>query len=496
MTRFHPSREEFREASLQGNLIPIYREVVSDLETPVSAFKKLGTEPNSFLLESVEGGEKLGRFSFIGLGAMATFRSHGHEVEIIHSSGRRESFQTAQPLDALKSLLLDFKVVESESDPPGFFGGAVGYISWEEIRNIEPSVGAQKKPEMAIPHVQFSFPDTLLIFDHVRHRLRIVAFASLPPQADPNEAYDDAVRRIQLTHQRLAKPLFQPEQTLAVGETTMVSNMTKEEFFSMVSSVKEYILSGDAFQVVVSQRFEIPVSSDPFDIYRSLRVINPSPYMFFFRLEGFCLAGSSPETLIKGDRDHALIRPIAGTRPRGKNDKEDLAYEKDLLADPKECAEHIMLVDLARNDLGRVSIPGSVKVDELMVIERYSHVMHIVSQVSGDLQPEVDGFAVFKSAFPHGTVSGAPKIRAIQIIDELEPTARGPYAGAVGYFGFNGAYDLCITLRTISICDGKAYVQAGAGIVADSDPEAEFQETVNKASAMIRAIELTERGGE
>jgi anthranilate synthase component 1 len=496
MSRFRPTREEFKQAAKQGNLIPVYRDVVADLETPVSAFKKLGDGPNSFLLESVEGGENIGRYTFLGIGSLATFRSRGHEVEVNHSSGRRESYSDSQPLDRLRDLMETFHLVPAAEPLPTFHGGAVGYVSWEEIRNIEPSVGPQTKPQMNLPHVQFTFPESLLIFDHVRHRLKIVSHAHVQPEADLDLAYDEAMRRINAVHQKLMRPLMIGEHTRGVGESQMIPNMSQDQFFDMVDAAKEYIRAGDAFQVVLSQRFEVPVSSDPFDIYRSLRMVNPSPYMFFLRLDGFCLVGSSPETLIKGDPTRAAIRPIAGTRWRGQTPEEDERLGSELLADPKERAEHIMLVDLARNDLGRVCRPGSVRVDELMVIERYSHVMHIVSHVSGDLQDGKDGFAVLKAAFPHGTVSGAPKIRAIQIIDELEPTARGPYAGAVGYFGFNGTFDLCITLRTITVVNNMAYVQAGAGIVADSDPLMEYRETINKASAMIRAIELSEHGGE
>jgi anthranilate synthase component 1 len=492
MTAFHPSREEFLRRAAQGNLIPVHREIVADMETPVSAFRKLCDTPYAFLLESVEGGETLGRYSFLGSEPRVVFRSKRRDVEISYANGRKESFRCDSPLDALRTVLDQCRFVPDPLLPP-FCGGAVGYVSYDEVRNLEP-VGYRAQDDRGLPDIYFIITDTLVIFDHVRHRLRILANAHLEDGVRPEDAYDAALRRINAVHQRLMRPVPRCDQTVNTATLPMTSNFTPEAFEEVVERAKEYIRAGDIFQVVLSQRFEVPISCDPFDIYRALRAVNPSPYMFYLQFGDLRLAGSSPEILVRVNGDEVQIRPIAGTRPRGANREEDLRLERELLADPKERAEHIMLVDLGRNDCGRVCEYGTVRVDDLMVIERYSHVMHIVSNVVGRLRSGLHGFDVLKAAFPAGTVSGAPKIRAMQIIDELEPVMRGPYAGAVGYLSYNGNLDSCITIRTIIIHRDRAFVQAGAGIVADSNPASEYRETINKASALVRAIELAETG--
>ena len=492
MTPFSPSREEFLRLATQGNLVPIHREIVADMETPVSAFRKLCDTPYAFLLESVEGGETLGRYSFLGSEPRIVFRSKRRDVQIQHANGRKESFGCDSPLDALRAVLARYRFVPDPTLPP-FCGGAVGYVAYDEVKNIEP-VGNRAVDDRLLPDIFFIVTDTLVIFDHVRHRLRILANAHLDDGVSPLEAYDSAIRRINALHQRLLHPVPRCDQTVNSSSLPMESNFTPEGFEEVVDKAKEYIRAGDIFQVVLSQRLEVPISCDPFDIYRALRAVNPSPYMFYLQFDDLRLAGSSPEILVRVSGDQVQIRPIAGTRPRGATREEDLRLERELLADPKERAEHIMLVDLGRNDCGRVCEYGTVRVDDLMVIERYSHVMHIVSNVSGKLRPGLDSFDVLKAAFPAGTVTGAPKIRAMQIIDELEPVMRGPYAGTVGYLSYNGNLDSCITIRTIVVCGDKAYIQAGAGIVADSDPANEYRETINKAGALVRAIELAETG--
>lgn len=495
MAQFKPDKQEFLEKARQGNLIPVYREIIADMETPVSAFRKISDSEYAFLLESVEGGETIGRYSFLGANPQVIFRSKGNEVEILHSNGRRVSFCDPMPLERLRELMREYRFVPDPNLPP-FCGGAVGYVSYDEIRNLEPVVGNHAPDDLQVPDLYFMITDTLLIFDHVRHRMKILANAHIDERTSPSDAYDDAVRRITLLQQRLSRPGFLGEQTVTTTPVEIQSNFTQDRFMETVERCKEYIAAGDVFQVVISQRFHIPVSCDPFDVYRALRAINPSPYMYYLKFDRMRLVGSSPEILVKVTDGRVQLRPIAGTRQRGQGREEDQQLEQELLADPKERAEHIMLVDLGRNDCGRVCEYGSVRVDDLMVVERYSHVMHIVSNVTGKLRPGLDAFDVLKATFPAGTVSGAPKIRAMQIIDELEPQSRGPYAGCVGYFSFNGNLDSCITIRTVTMKDDNAYVQAGAGIVADSDPYNEFRETINKAGAMIRAIEMAEHGME
>lgn len=494
MSPITPSRNEFKERATQGNLIAVYREVVADMDTPVSAFKKLdeSSEECVYLLESVEGGEKFARYSFIGLNPLVTFKSKRHDVEITRMSGKKESFSDPQPLDRLREIMAEYKPVEDSSLPP-FCGGAVGYVSYDEVRNFEP-VGGGANDDLNVPDTCFVITESLVIFDHLRHKIKIVVLCHTKPDDDLDVLYDDALQKINVIHQKLLRSIVYSDKTVSVGRCEIQSNFTPDDFMAAVEKCKEYIAAGDLFQVVISQRFHVNVTCEPFEIYRALRSVNPSPYMFYLRFAGFKLVGSSPEILVKLTDGTVQVRPIAGTRKRGETPEEDLALEQELLADPKERAEHIMLVDLGRNDVGRVCEYGSVTVDDFMTVERYSHVMHIVSNVRGKLRDGKDAFDVFRAAFPAGTVSGAPKIMAMKIIDEVENLNRGTYAGSVGYFSFNGNLDSCITIRTILIKDDKAYVQAGAGIVADSDPLSEYRETINKAGAMIRAIEIAEYG--
>lgn len=489
---FTPDKEQFHEKANKGNLIPVYREILADMETPVSAFKKIADDRHAFLLESVEHGDNIGRYSFLGANPQVIFSSKGHNIEISYASGRKESFSDPMPLDRLRDLMSNYRPVMDPNLPP-FCGGAVGYISYDEVRNLE-SIGDHLNDDMGVPDIYFMITDTLLIFDHLYHRMTILVNAHIDDRSSPDEAYDEAVRKVNTLHQRLLRPVPHAEPTLTCHAGSVCSNMTQPQYEDMVTRGKEFIMAGDAFQIVLSQRFQIPLGSHPFDVYRALRTVNPSPYMYFLKFDDLNIAGSSPEILVKVSDRQVQIRPIAGTRRRGASRQEDLQLEAELLSDPKERAEHIMLVDLGRNDCGRVCDPGSVRVDDLMTIERYSHVMHIVSNVTGHLRDGLDAFDVFKASFPAGTVSGAPKVRAMQIINELEPVSRGPYAGSVGYFSFNGNLDACITIRTIVMKGDMAYIQAGAGIVADSVPDLEFKETTNKARAMMRAVEMAETG--
>lgn len=492
MSSVYPSRSEFKARVKRGNLVPVYREIVADMDTPVSAYKKLEDSDCAYLLESVEGGEKWARYSFIGLNPVVTFKSKRHNIEIAYANGKKESFTDSAPLDRLREIIKQYNFVEDPALPP-FSGGAVGYVSYDEVKNFEP-VGGGQNDDLNLPDTCFVITESLVIFDHLRHRMKLVINCHLQPDDDPDVLYDEALQKINLLHQKLLRPVSNAERTVNMGRSEVQSNFTQDEFMSAVEKCKEYIAAGDVFQVVISQRFNVAVTCEPFEIYRALRSVNPSPYMFYLKLQDMRLVGASPEILVRLTDDVVQVRPIAGTRRRGATPQEDDELEKELLADPKERAEHIMLVDLGRNDCGRVCEYGSVHVDDLMAVERYSHVMHIVSNVRGKLKPGKDAFDVFRAAFPAGTVSGAPKIRAMQIIDEVEQLNRGTYAGSVGYFSFNGNLDSCITIRTILIKDDQAYVQAGAGIVADSDPLSEYRETISKASAMIRAIEIAEYG--
>ncbi|MCG2676140.1 anthranilate synthase component I [bacterium] len=488
---YYPSLKEFIKKSKKGNLIPVYREILADFETPVSAFTKIDTGDYSYLLESAEKGERLGRYSFLGSNPSLIFKSKGKRVEII-SEGKKETQKVSDPLSDLKKLMADYKFVKVKG-LPRFVGGMVGYLSYDMVRFFE-KLPDKNPDDLNLPDAIFLLTDTLLIFDHLEHKIKVISNAYI--KKDPRKAYQEAVRKIEDLIEKLKKPIPQHRSPITDHRLpiTIKSNFTKEAFKKSVRKAKEYIRAGDIIQAVLSQRLETKITVNPFDIYRALRTINPSPYMYYLKCENLKLIGSSPEILVRLEEGMVEVRPIAGTRPRGRTEKEDRALEKELLADPKERAEHIMLVDLGRNDVGRVAEFGTVKVNELMVIERYSHVMHIVSDVTGKLKKGRDGFDVLRASFPAGTVTGAPKIRAMEIIDELEPVRRGLYAGAVGYFSFSGNLDTCITIRTIIIKGKQAYIQAGAGIVADSVPEREYQETINKAKALIKAIEKAERG--
>ncbi len=487
---YYPEKEEFIQLSKKGNLVPVYREFVADMETPVSAFNKIDRWSYGYLLESVEGGEKIARYSFLGSNPSIIFKSRGNQVTFI-DRGKTQNYSTSgNPLDELEKILRQYKFVEIP-DLPRFSGGAVGYVSYDAIQYIEDI--PQKNPDdLNVPEIFFMITDTILIFDHINHTIKVVSIADVG--SDPSGAY----RRAQTKIDKITNMLVQPFKLSAVERIDSLeplevkSNFEKEEFEDAVSRCKEYIRAGDVIQVVISQRFEVSTATDPFNIYRALRSVNPSPYMYYLKFDDLAVVGSSPEILVRCEDGVVEVRPIAGTRRRGFDPDEDAALEKELLSDPKERAEHIMLVDLGRNDVGRVCDFGTVYVPELMVIEKYSHVMHIVSDVVGKLSKGNNAFDVFKAAFPAGTVSGAPKIRAMQIIEELENRRRGPYAGAVGYFSFSGNLDTAITIRTIIIKDKKCYIQAGAGIVADSVPEKEYLETQNKAKGMIKAIKLAE----
>lgn len=490
---YYPNREEYVKRSQKGNMVPVYREVLADMETPVSAYRKIARGKNSFLLESVEGGERVARFSFLGTDPHLVFKSRGREVTIT-GRGREERIETEEgkdPLHILKDLLAKYKWVD-DPDLPRFSGGAVGYIGYDMIRFFEKLPDSTVN-DLDIPESLFIFTDTLVIFDHVKHRMKVVCTPVI--SGDPDTSYDLAIYKIDEIIDRLrSTPLPAPSKKSDTAPQEPKSNVTRKEYMRMVERCKEYIRAGDIVQVVPSQRLSVKLEADPFDVYRTLRSVNPSPYMYYLNFEDMKLIGTSPEILVTEDRGLVTTRPIAGTRPRGKSEEEDSALEKELLADEKELAEHIMLVDLGRNDIGRVCKYGTVEVDQLMVIERYSHVMHIVSNVRGQLADGKDQFDVLRATFPAGTVSGAPKIRAMEIIDEVEPTRRGTYAGAIGYFSYSGNMDTCITIRTILVKDGMAYVQAGGGVVADSVPENEHQESLNKAGASIKAIALAHEG--
>lgn len=486
-----PDQTDFATLAAQGNLIPVYREIMADMDTPVSAFKKLDDGNCSFLLESIEGGEKWGRYSFLGSAPTVVIRSKGTTVETIEN-GVITTQSDVDPLKVLQTYLARFTPVEVEG-LPRFFGGAVGYLGYDMVRHFE-SLPTDKPARLQAFDSCFLITDTIVIFDTMQQKIKVVSNAHLDGSLSLEEAYRRATEKIDAIIARLRRPL--PETSFPASETKvqLTSNMERQEFEAAIEKAKEYVRSGDIIQVVLSQRFSGQLCSEPLDIYRVLRTLNPSPYMFFLRLDDTFIVGASPEVMVRKEGNRVELRPIAGTRPRGGSPKQDALLAQELLADPKERAEHVMLVDLGRNDLGRVCKTGSVNVSELMVIERYSHVMHIVSNVQGELEGDRDAFDLVRATFPAGTLSGAPKIRAMQIIDELEPVRREIYGGAVGYVSFTGNMDLAITIRTLVIKDGMVHLQAGAGIVADSDPAAEWQETVNKAMAVRRALEIAERG--
>ena len=500
---YYPTQSEFLTLARQGNLIPVTRRILADLETPLSAYRKIRGQGESFLFESVEGGEHVGRYSFVGCTPRAVIRQTGDRVEVIengkvleHYAVSREPGDRTVPdgLTVVERVMKGYRPV-TVPGLPRFTGGAVGFIGYEFIHDIEPIVPRPPNDELKTPVMYLLIADELLIFDHVAQTITLLVNAVLDEKTRTEDAYEDAVAEIERLASLLEQPLEHRPITVPVDvpEIAFESNVARETFLQNVARSKKYITGGDIIQVVGSQRFSTPVKASPLDIYRAVRSINPSPYMFLLELDGFSLVGASPEIHVRCEDGNVEIRPIAGTRRRGATLNEDKALEAELLADPKERAEHVMLVDLARNDLGRVCAFGSVQVKELMIIERYSHVMHIVSQVAGTLSSERSVYDLMRATFPAGTLSGAPKVRAMQIISELEQTTRGPYGGCVGYFSFNGNLDCCITIRTALIKDGKAWVQVGGGWVNDSVPEAEFQETVNKAKAMLKAVAMAEQ---
>lgn len=476
-------------------MIPVWAELTADYETPLSAFEKIGDGAPRFLFESAETTGFSGRYSFMGAGPRAVMTARGREVEVRHRDGRVEKRETeGDPLKDLENLMACFQPVP-QPKLPVFCGGAVGVLTYDMVRFFEPTIPSPPKDELGLPEMVFLVADSVVIFDHRYRLIQVVANVCLTDFPDARAAYDVAAARIQEMIERLSQPLHVKPMAAApaAAPAGAVSNTSREEYLAMVDKAKEYIRAGDIFQVVPSQRFAVPYAGRPLEIYRALRHVNPSPYMFCMEFGDFSLVGSSPEVHVRCQNGRVDIRPIAGTRWRGKTEEEDDALAAELLADEKERAEHIMLVDLARNDVGRVSSYASVEVSDLMIIERYSHVMHIVSNVHGTLAAERSAYDVMRATFPAGTVSGSPKVRAMQIINELEKSKRCAYAGAVGYFGFDGNLDSCIALRTVVSKDGWAYVQAGAGIVADSVPESEYTETVNKAAAALRAVERAGR---
>ncbi len=499
---YSPDVEAFAEMMEQAGLVPLYRIIVADLDTPLTIFAKVAEkEKHAFLFESMEGGEKWGRYSFIGLDPLLSFSSVGDSVTLRRSGDAtgvedKEVREGVNPFIELRELLASFNASIAPG-LPRFYGGAVGFLGYDMIRFIEEI--PDQHPPRDTPDSSFIVPRLVLIHDSVEQTLTVVC--NVVPgngaeAGDINGLYQDGCRRIDSIIEQIRSPLPASLAAHAAScpEHTFTSNMDEATFAEMVEQAKEYILAGDIIQVVLSQRFHTKTKLDPFLLYRSLRHINPSPYLFYLRLDDIILIGSSPEILVRLEDGEIELRPIAGTRKRGATPQEDKELEQDLLADPKERAEHLMLVDLGRNDVGRVAAGGSVATGDLLIVEHYSHVMHIVSGVDGKLAEGKDQFDVLEACFPAGTVSGAPKIRAMEIIDELEPSRRGPYAGAVGYFGFSGNMDFCITIRTFIMKDNDLWIQAGAGIVSDSVPEKEFEETINKAQGLRRAVELAEQG--
>lgn len=493
---YQPSLGTYMSLAKEYTLIPVYRETLADLETPISVFMKLCLdEPGAFLLESVEGGERVARYSFLGCRPLLTLVSRDGVTQVeqgyAHAAGEGERLE-GDPLSHLRQVMGRVKAYHPAS-LPRFAGGAVGYLGYDAVRHYEPLPDGPED-DLHLPEALFMATELVVVFDHLMHRLMLVA--NTLPGDEPDVAYRRAMALLDQAVERLKGPVPVPPG-LAWGRPhplTVTSNTTQAQFEAMVAKAKERIQAGDIFQVVLSQRFETSVRSRPLDIYRVLRTLNPSPYMFYIAYGGLKLIGSSPELLARMEEGTARIRPLAGTRPRGASEVEDQALEQELLADEKERAEHVMLVDLGRNDLGRVCQYGSVAVRQMMKVERYSHVMHIVSEVEGRVAEGKDGFDVLAACFPAGTLSGAPKVKAMSIIDELEPVRRSIYGGAVGYFAWNGAMDTCIAIRTMIMKDDRVYIQAGAGIVADSDPTLEYQETLNKARALIRTLEMAEEG--
>jgi len=489
---YYPSFSTFKDQAKKGNLIPVYKELVADLETPVSAFKKIDDGSYSFLLESVEGGEKWGRYSFLGNGPSIIFRVAGEQVVIEKNNKKTTFYHKGDPLSWLSKLLKEYRPA-SDDGLSRFYGGAVGFFAYEMVDYFE-KLPERKEESFCKEEAIFMITETLIVFDNQKHIMKIIANTLINREDDIEGLYQGAIEKIEAIIRKL-KTNQKPKATFSgEGRLSLFPNIDSREFKDKVVKAKDYIEAGDIIQVVLSRRFETNKTADEFDIYRALRLINPSPYMFFLRFNEVILVGSSPEVLVRLTDGLVELRPIAGTRRRGKDEQEDRRLADELLNDEKERAEHIMLVDLGRNDLGRIARVGSVQVNELMVVERYSHVMHLVSNIQAYLEDGKDAFDVIRATFPAGTLTGAPKVRAMEIIRELEPVNRGPYGGAVGYFGFNENMDMAITIRTIFIKGDKVYLQAGAGIVADSDPEKELEEVDNKVRGMIKALELAERG--
>jgi len=488
------SKNDFNKLAKKGyNRIPLMCEVLADLDTPLSTYTKICNFPYSYLFESVEGGEKWGRYSIIGLPAKKIISVTGEKVKITENSKLIDEYNTSDPLKEIEKIQQSYKVAQIEA-MPRFSGGLVGYFGYETIRYIEPRLNKNNKEDpIGSPDILLMVSDEVVVFDNLSGKLFIIV------HADPkkNDAYSNALQRLDdisgvLRDNQTNKS--QSDNSRDVNENDFVSGFTQKNYEKAVDAIKNYIINGDAMQVVLSQRLSIPFQSKPINLYRALRSLNPSPYMYFLDLEDFQIVGSSPEILVRLEDNIVTVRPIAGTRPRGKTKSEDLALEKDLLEDPKELAEHLMLIDLGRNDLGRVADVGSVNLTDKMIIERYSHVMHIVSNVTGELKKGMNAMDVLRSTFPAGTVSGAPKIRAMEIIDELEPVKRGVYSGAVGYISWNGNMDTAIAIRTAVIKDKTLHIQVGAGIVADSIPKNEWDETMNKGRAIFKAVSLVEKG--
>ncbi|HEX5322412.1 MAG TPA: anthranilate synthase component I [Capsulimonadaceae bacterium] len=494
-TTYYPSRDEFRKKCEEGNLIPVWRELLADTETPVSAFYKVAYGREfGFLLESVEGGERLARYSFLGSDPFLVFRSKndqatidegGKTTKVTLKAGERD------PLHVLKEILGRYRYVESPA-LPRFVGGAVGMIGYDTVRFFE-QLPDENPDELDLEDCLFMFTDALVVFDHVKHRM--LALCNARVDGDPDAAYDAAIAKVDELVSRLHAPSPLRKQGSGANATQpLVSNLTQPEYEALVLRAKEYIAAGDSFQIQVARRQKKRLAADPFDVYRALRSVNPSPYMFYLVFGETKLIGASPEILVTEEEGTVCIRPLAGTRPRGASDAEDTRIAKDLLSDEKERAEHVMLVDLARNDIGRVAKFGTVRVEELMVIEKYSHVLHIVSDVKGELREDFDQFEVLRASFPAGTLTGAPKVRTMEIIEELEPARRGFYGGGIGYFSFSGNMDTAITIRTALVKGDTIYLMAAAGIVADSDPSYEYRETAHKMGALVRAVDWAEAG--
>ena len=488
------SKNHFNKLAKKGyNRIPIMGEVLADLDTPLSTYTKICNFPYSYLFESVEGGEKWGRYSIIGLPAKKIISVTGEKIKITENSKLIDKYNTNDPLKEIEKIQQSYKVAQIEG-MPRFSGGLVGYFGYETIRYIEPKLNKNNKEDpIGSPDILLMVSDEVVVFDNLSGKLFIIV------HADPkkNDAYSNALQRLDDISGMLRdnqNNKSQSDNSRDVNENDFVSGFTQKNYEKAVDTIKNYIVNGDAMQVVLSQRLSIPFQSQPINLYRALRSLNPSPYMYFLDLEDFQIVGSSPEILVRLEDNIVTVRPIAGTRPRGETKSEDLALEKDLLEDPKELAEHLMLIDLGRNDLGRVANMGSVNLTDKMIIERYSHVMHIVSNVTGELKKGMNAMDVLRSTFPAGTVSGAPKIRAMEIIDELEPVKRGVYSGAVGYISWNGNMDTAIAIRTAVIKDKTLHIQVGAGIVADSIPKNEWNETMNKGRAIFQAVSLAEKG--